>query len=270
MTAALRVLIAVAAIACAAGGYVWYTRYRGTGWSQVFNISLWYHRNRGEDLYHSREALLVRGSRLLPEVAITFDDGPHPQSRAKILDTLKRYGVHATFFDVGKNMSRSPALVRRTLDEGNEVANHSDHHLYLPDLPPNERRREVNDVDITFCAITGRHLKLLRPPGMRYNAAVLADVRRLGYVSVGYTSAAKDADAFDPASAKVIAERTLSRVDNGSILLLHDYPSTADALPSIIEALRGRGLRCVTVSEMLEHLPEPVRSDAHAQLTSAP
>ena len=265
-----RILLALIAAAALYSGYVWYTRYRGTGWSHTFNLSLWYRRSRGEDLYHSREALLVHGSRKLAEVALTFDDGPHPKSRPLILDTLKRCGVHATFFDVGANMGRNPGLVRQTLAEGHEVANHTDHHLYLTDLSPAERRREINDPDIGFFAITDRHLKLLRPPGMRYNPAVLEDARRLGYVTVSYTTAAKDADASDPAPADVIAERMLSRIENGSILLLHDYPSTAEALPKIIEALHERDYRCVTISEMLDHLPEPVRSDARNQLTSAP
>jgi peptidoglycan/xylan/chitin deacetylase (PgdA/CDA1 family) len=236
----------------------------------TFNLSLWYHRNRGEDLYHSKDALLLHGNRNLREIAITFDDGPHPASRPLILDTLKRYRVHATFFDVGANMERNADLVRRTLDEGHETANHTEHHLYLPELSPSERRREINDPDIAYCAITGRHLKLLRPPGMRMNPTVLSEASRLGYVTVAYTTAAKDADASDPTPAQVIAERTIGRLENGSILLLHDYPSTAEALPAILDALRARGFRAVTISEMLEHMPEPVRTDADKQLTSAP
>ncbi len=265
-----RILFPLIAIAAVTLATIWYTRYRGTGWSQALNLSLWYHRSRGEDLYHAREAMLVHGNHTIPEVALTFDDGPHPGSRPRILDALKQVGAHATFFDVGVNMERHAALVRRTVAEGNEIANHTDHHLYLPDLASAERHREINDPDITCFAITGRHLKLLRPPGMRYNASVLSDTRRLGYIVVGYTTAAKDADAVDPAGAEVIAHRTLSRIENGSIILLHDYPGTADALPTILQTLRARGFRCVTVTQMLDHLPEPVHSFARMQLTAAP
>jgi len=264
------VLLALAIITLGYGGFVWNTRYRGTGWTHTFDLGLWYRKSRGEDLYHTREALLVHGNRSLPEVALTFDDGPHPMSRPKILDTLKRFNVHATFFDVGANMERHPSLVIRSVDEGHEIANHTEHHEYLTGLSPAERRREINDADIELYSIASRHLKLLRPPGMRYDPAVLADARGLGYVTVAYTTAAKDADAADPAPADVIAERTLGRVENGSILLLHDYPSTAEALPAILETLKKRGYRCVTISEMLAHLPGPARTDAHAQLESAP
>ena len=265
-----RVLFAALALAGFIATYFWYTRYRGTGWSQTFNLLLWYRRSVGEDLYRPSDAMLLHGNRKLAEVALTFDDGPHPKSRPMILDTLKRYGAHATFFDVGMNMEHHPDLLRRTLAEGHEVANHSYHHLHLSGLAAAERHREINDTDITYCAITNRHLRLLRPPGMRYDATVLSATRNLGYVVVGYTTAAKDADAADPAPAATIAGRTLSRIENGSILLLHDYPATAEALPSILQTLRARGYRCVTVSEMLDHLPQPVHAEAGKQLASTP
>jgi len=265
-----RALLALAAVVFVWSGYVWNKQYRGTGWTHTFNLALWYRRNRGEDLYHSKDAMLVHGSRKFAEVALTFDDGPHPKSRPQILETLKRFGVHATFFDVGVNISRCAELERRTLADGHEVANHSEHHLYLPQLSETERHREINDADIEYFAVTNQHLKLLRPPGMRLNPAAQAEVRALGYVTVAYTTAAKDADASDPAPAEVIAERTLGRIENGSILLLHDYPSTAEALPVILGTLAKRGFRCVTISEMVDHLPEPVRTDARKQLASTP
>src|SRR5579862_4571618 len=107
---------------------VWYARYRGTGWTNLINPMYWIHRARGDDLYRSDVALLLHGNRDLPEVALTFDDGPHPESRALILDILHREQIHATFFDVGINMAAHPDLVRRTLDEGSEIGNHSEDH----------------------------------------------------------------------------------------------------------------------------------------------
>src|SRR5262249_5853238 len=120
--------------------------------------------------------------------------------------------------------------------------------------------------DITFCALTGEHLRLLRPPGMRYNPAVLADTRASGYIVVGYTTASQDFNENE--SAGVIAERTLRRTENGSIILLHDYFPTAQALPQILDTLKSRGFRCVTISEMIAHLPEQARKSAQ-QILSA-
>jgi peptidoglycan/xylan/chitin deacetylase (PgdA/CDA1 family) len=239
---------------------IWMDYFHGTGWSQNANPILWYHRMRGEDLYHADEAFFAHGNRSLPEVALTFDDGPHPQSRPEILAILKTYGVHATFFDVGKNMKAHPELLMQTLAEGHEIANHSDTHRRLDSLSAKERHREINDADITYTRLTGKHLALLRPPGMRYNAETLRDIRSMGYITVGYTTASGDFDLT--ASPEKIATKTLHWIQNGSILLLHDYPGTAEALPHILDTLKSRGYRCVTVSELLTHLPEGSRSAA--------
>jgi peptidoglycan/xylan/chitin deacetylase (PgdA/CDA1 family) len=233
---------------------IWLDYFHGTGWSQSVNPILWYHKMRGDDLYHADEAYFAHGNRERPEVALTFDDGPHPQSRPEILAVLKRYGIHATFFDVGKNMKAHPELVAESLAEGHEIANHSDTHRRLDTLSAKERHREINDADITFNRLTGKHLSLLRPPGMRYNADVLRDIRSMGYVTVGYTTASGDFDVTE--SPEKIAAKTLHWIQNGSILLLHDYPGTATALPQILDTLKARGYRCVTVSELLAHLPD--------------
>jgi peptidoglycan/xylan/chitin deacetylase (PgdA/CDA1 family) len=241
---------------------LWVDYFHGTGWSQNVNPVLWYHRILGSDLYHGDEAYLAHGNRDLPEIALTFDDGPHPQSRSKILAILKRYGVHATFFDVGKNMKAHPDLLMQTLAEGHEIANHSDTHRRLDSLNARERHREINDADITYFRLTGKHLELFRPPGMRYTADVLSDLRSMGYITVGYTTASGDFDIA--ASPDVITAKTLHWIQNGSILLLHDYPGTASALPRIIDTLQARGYRCVTVTELLNHLPERPGNAARA------
>jgi peptidoglycan/xylan/chitin deacetylase (PgdA/CDA1 family) len=241
-------------------GVLWNAKFRGTGWTHALNPLNWFRHSRSDELYLVPEALLQRGNPALPEIALTFDDGPHTDSRGTILDTLKHFGVHATFFDVGGNMQLHPDLVMRTLAGGHEIANHSANHLRLDGLAPLQRHREINDADIAFCSVTGNHLSFLRPPGMRYNDQVLSDTHALGYIVVGYTNAAKDFELDQDST--MIAERSLTNLKNGGILLLHDYPSTAAALPSILEGITKRGYRCVTVSEMLDHLPEPMRTSA--------
>jgi len=233
---------------------IWLDYFHGTGWSQNVNPILWYHKMRGDDLFHGDEAYFAHGNRERREVALTFDDGPHPQSRGEILAVLKRYGVHATFFDVGKNMRAHPELVAQSIAEGHEIANHTDTHRRLDGLNAKERHREINDADITYNRLTGKHLTLLRPPGMRYNPDVLRDIRSLGYITVGYTTASGDFDVTE--SPEKIAAKTLHWIQNGSILLLHDYPGTAAALPNILDTLKARGYQCVTVSQLLADLPD--------------
>lgn len=248
-------------------GVVWNAKFRGTGWSQAINPLNWFRHSRSEEMYIESDAMLQRGNPALPEIALTFDDGPHVESRSQILDTLHRYSVHATFFDVGINIENHPDLVLRTLDEGHEIANHSQNHQRLDGLTPLQRHREINDTDIAYFSVTGKHLRLLRPPGMRYNPEVLADTHILGYIVVGYTNAARDFELNE--DSQVIADRALSHLANGSILLLHDYPSTANALPAILDGIRQRGFRCVTVSEMLQHLPDPLRVQAQQFLQNS-
>lgn len=244
------------------GWLLWFNQHRRMGWKQALSPAYWVARSRGEDLYDPAKALLMHGNRQLAEVALTFDDGPHPESRGQILDTLKQFGAHATFFDVGEHLVAQPELVKRTLAEGHEIANHSNTHLRLDELSPRDRHREINDAAITFYRVAHQHLTLLRPPGMRYNDAVIADTRDMGYIVVGYNTVARDADP--ETEPDFIVQRTCDRVENGSILLLHDYPATAKALPEILKRLTSEGYHFVTVSEMISHLP-PI---PHKQVTN--
>lgn len=241
------------------GWALWYNQHRSATWHDTLNPLYWVARSRGDDLYLPATAFLKHGNRHLHEIALTFDDGPHVESRAQILDTLKQYHAHATFFDVGVRMAEQPSLLRRTLDEGNEVGNHSSLHQRLDGLSAHARHREINDADITFYRITRRHLTLLRPPGERYNDAVLADTKAKGYIVVGHSSAAHDYET--DISPGFIIDRTCASAENGSIVLLHDYPATAKALPEILRRLSAQGYRFVTISEMIAHLPERPRKE---------
>ncbi len=253
-------LLLLALLASVVGWALWYNQHRSATWHDTLNPLYWVARYRGDDLYFPATAFLKHGNRHLHEIALTFDDGPHVESRAQILDTLKQYNAHATFFDVGVRMAEQPALLRRTLDEGNEVGNHSSLHQRLDGLNAHARHREINDADITFYRITHGHLTLLRPPGERYNDAVLADTKAMGYIVVGHSSAAHDYET--DISPDFIIDRTCASAEDGSIILLHDYPATARALPEILRRLSAHGYRFVTISELIAHLPERPRKEA--------
>jgi peptidoglycan-N-acetylglucosamine deacetylase len=242
--------------AAALGAGWWWNEHRSVPLHDVFNPSYWVHRWRGEDLYDPATRRLFHGNHDLKEVALTIDDGPHTPTGDQILDILKEYDVKATFFLVGRRMEERPDLVCRMLAEGHEVGNHTQDHIRLDSLNQDQIRREINDADIHYYRITGRHFDMMRPPGVRYNEKVLKVANELGYQTILYTCAAKD---FEDVTPDFIVKRVLSRVANGAIILLHDErPATVTALPRILSALKSEGYRFVTVSEMMSRLPKPV------------
>jgi peptidoglycan-N-acetylglucosamine deacetylase len=234
----------------------WWNVHRHVRIADAVNPAYWMRRWRGEDLYNPQTRFLSHGNRSLPEVALTIDDAPNSVNGAHLLDVLKAHHAHVTFFLIGENVKKSPNLVRRMLAEGHDLGNHSQSHLRLDELTPKQIRNEINNCDINYNRVTGRHLRLLRPPGMRYNKEVLKAADELGYTIVGYSWGARD---YRPTSAPAIVREIDRRIENGSIIILHDeYPETAIALDEILDHLEKSGYRLVTVSEMLAHLPKPV------------
>ena len=226
--------------------------------------------NKG--LFDPARALLKRGPRNERTLVLTFDDGPHPECAEPLLDALKRLDVKATFFVVGERVRERPDVVRRMLVEGHEVGNHTEDHRRLHALSRERVETELRECETDVLRATGRGMTLMRPPGMRYTAAVLAISRSLGYVTVGYNNSAADyvpngglSDLTPEETAayglapQVLADRVVRGFKPGTIILLHDNSATLAALPEIVARARAQGYRFVTTAEMLASLPVPVR-----------
>lgn len=191
---------------------------------------------------------LVRGNPTRKEIALTFDDGPHPVYTEELLDILKREHVRATFFVVGKQTDRFPQLVQQEVAEGHEVANHTYDHLRLPTLPPAQIEEELTEGARAIQRAVGSPTRLYRPPGGEYDASVLAATKQLGLVMVLWTD---DPGYFAKPPAKTVEERALRDIRDGGILLLHDgIQQTLDILPDLIRQLKARGYQFVTCSEL--------------------
>lgn len=215
---------------------------------------------RGLDKYDWHNGLLQHGDYRVPEVALTIDDGPDPRYEPQIVNILKQNNVPATFFVVGIRVKQHPELLKLLQQNGFEIGNHTYDHQRLDALKPHEIANELLLCDKHIFEVTGQHPTLMRPPGVQYNDKVLSVAKSLGYVTVSWTVGAKD---YEKVSAAYITQRVLDRTGNGSLILLHqDNPETAIALPGIILALKGRGYRFVTVSQMLQRL--------HARLPARP
>jgi cellulose synthase/poly-beta-1,6-N-acetylglucosamine synthase-like glycosyltransferase/peptidoglycan/xylan/chitin deacetylase (PgdA/CDA1 family) len=198
-------------------------------------------------------------------VALTFDDGPDPRWTPAILDILKQEGVPATFFVIGKNGQAYPDLLRRIVNEGHELGNHTFTHPNLGEIPTSLSELELNATQRLIESETGRSTVLFRPPyfgdaeadkPQEVEPAYLA--QQLGYLMIGVRI---DPDDWRlPVKAEDIVDRTMVRLEDnnletrGQIVLLHDSggdrAATVAALPELIRQVRARGFRFVPVSDL--------------------
>jgi peptidoglycan/xylan/chitin deacetylase (PgdA/CDA1 family) len=199
---------------------------------------------------------LFHGNLRLPEVALTFDDGPLPSSTPHILTILQRFGIQATFFCIGQQVQDYPALVRQEQADGDLVEDHTWSHPNLTYLPTPLLDRQIEMTAQAISHVTGTPPLFLRPPYGAINATVLTQAQRLNLSLVLWNVDPRDWSL--PGSSTIIG-RVLSSTQNGSIILLHDgggnRAQTIAALPSIITALRTRGLRFVTIQQLIDDLP---------------
>lgn len=184
--------------------------------------------------------------------ALTFDDGPHPQGTPAMLDILAGEGVRATFFLVGEQVLRNPALAREIAQAGHAIALHCHRHRNLLRLTPRQVHEDIlraHDVIVTH---TGAVPELYRPPYGVLNAAALRLARTRGWRTLMWSHWGRDWEAS--ATPAAIAARLTAGAGEGAVLLLHDadeysapgsWRRTAEALPRVIATLGARGLEAV-------------------------
>lgn len=191
---------------------------------------------------------IMSGDPKVKEVALTFDDGPHPQFTPQILAILKKYNIKATFFVVGKMAKQSPNLVKAEAAAGHDVGNHTYDHVNLTKIPIQEVSTEWTKCSQEIRSILGSNPVFARPPGGDYDKDVIKAAMAAHLTTVLWTD--DPGDYAKPGDRK-IETRVLSRIDNGGIILIHDgIQQTIDVLPQIIEHLQKRGFKFVTMTEM--------------------
>ena len=201
---------------------------------------------------------VTRGSAQKRAVALTFDDGPDPQTTPQILDVLARHGARATFFCIGKHLDAHPEVATRIVAEGHELGNHSYDHSRLL----NFRGVAALTDEITRGAQAVRRFQpgtgppLYRPPIGLKNPPLARVAQNLALKIVAWSVHSRDTRT---PGAGAIASRVLSQTGPGDIVLLHDgcdragvdRSPTAEAVDRIVAGLTQRGLSSVTVSELL-------------------
>jgi peptidoglycan/xylan/chitin deacetylase (PgdA/CDA1 family) len=183
-----------------------------------------------------------------PVAALTFDDGPDPETTPRVAELLEAHGARGTFFMVGKAAARHPEVVRRVAEAGHAVGNHSWDHPSFPLIRGRWRRTQIR-----WCAeaLAPWGLPLFRPPYGHQTPASQLDAVRSGQRVIGWNLIAEDW-RDDPPEALV--ERVMRRFEPGSIALFHD------ALYSTVDRrYRDRGPTLAAVEELLERLGGSIR-----------
>jgi peptidoglycan/xylan/chitin deacetylase (PgdA/CDA1 family) len=190
------------------------------------------------------------------EIALTFDDGPHPGITPRVLDLLDTAGMRATFFVIGRRARAHPDLVAEIARRGHRVENHTDTHPNLfACYPAGLLRREIERAQESIAAAAGRRPRLFRAPAGLRNPFLDWVLYRSGLRLVSWTRRGFDAVEKRPAA---IAHRLLGGLAPGDILLLHDgratdppagNPVVLEVLPRVLDALAARGLRSVPIPD---------------------
>lgn len=186
-------------------------------------------------------------------VALTFDDGPNPDTTPELIRILGSKDVSATFFMLGQNAEYYPEIVKQLADEGHELASHSYSHPMLTTLDADSLKNEVRKTDRAIFQASGKLPTSLRPP---YGAIDATSAAVIGKPIIQW-----DIDSYDWDSKNT--EATVQQVKNtihaGGIILMHDiHPSTVKAVGKIIDDLRQQGYEFVTVSQLLSNQEKPL------------
>lgn len=202
--------------------------------------------------------VISAGNKKDNSVVLTFDDGPDPETSLKLLDILLKYDIKATFFITGKKAKRFPEIVRKIIENGHEIGNHT--HCHDNFLMLRSGKRIKADIEKAQSTIRefGIEPYFFRPPVGITNpklGPILADLR---LECVNFSCCARD---WGNRRIRYLSKKILRKVKSGDIIMLHDVSprssskiaSWTSQVESIIDGIRQKGLRIVSLSEMVNH-----------------
>jgi peptidoglycan/xylan/chitin deacetylase (PgdA/CDA1 family) len=241
-------------------------------------------KERGEkEIWNPSLDNITQGNPAFGEVAITFDAHSYSSTAEEILQVLKKEGVTSTFFLTGRFIDEKPALVRRIVIEGHEVANHTNTHPHLttyeknrrqrtlPSLKESSLRRELKRTAGKFFSLTGKEMApYWRAPYGEHNSEIRKWAKNSGYLHVHWTNGRNWREGLDTmdwlanpnsqgyTSSEETKKRILKNVSNGSIILMHlgtkrKKDPIHNKLEEMVEELRLKGYKLVTISELIDN-----------------
>lgn len=192
-------------------------------------------------------------------VALTFDDGPHPETTTDVLRVLAERGVRATFFVIGKKVDEYPEIVRRIVEAGHEVGVHGyDHFRGYAFLSPRAVQADIERTREAIRRASGAETSWFRPPIGQASPRTFAGAERAGAVVVGWS--VRPRDGLRSATPSGVVERVRRGLRAGAIVLLHDAwergpatpgPAGVRALAEILDECERRGLEPVTLGDLV-------------------
>lgn len=192
-------------------------------------------------------------------VALTFDDGPHPEMTRRFLALLAEKNVKATFFLLGPNVEKNPDVVKEIVEAGHEVGNHSWNHPVLNKLSPEKIREELEKTSQAIASASGAQVRLVRPPYGSVNKKVEDVCESLGAKIICWSI---DTDDWRKTTTKEkMVETVKKNIRDGAIVLMHDrFEKSYETTAEIIDVLRAEGYEFVTVGELLGYGPQRTTS----------
>lgn len=182
-------------------------------------------------------------------IAITFDDGPN-ENTLSILDILKKKNVKATFFCIGKNIEKQPGILKRIMEEGHVVGNHSYSHSNFFDFYRKNRViEEIRKTDAFIESISGKKVQLFRPPYGVTNPSIRKALEVTKHKVIGWNIRSLDGILKDE---KIIFARIKNRIAPGGIVLLHDTAHTVTILERLMLHLEENEYKVVSIEELLK------------------
>ena len=182
-------------------------------------------------------------------VALTFDDGPHPELTPQLLDFLREEQVRATFYVLGCWVRNTPEIILRATGEGHQIGSHTYLHKDLTKLDEAARAKEIEKNAALLEGLLGYRPTTLRPPGGFYDDAVRAAAAQAGVPLILWSVDPKD---WRDQDAETVTAHVLEKAHDGCIVIMHDYyPTSIEAAMRIIPALKAEGYTFVTVDELV-------------------
>lgn len=199
-----------------------------------------------------KHGAIFLGNPAVKELYLTFDNGYENGYTGQVLNVLKEKKVSAAFFVTGHYVKDQPELVKRMVEEGHIVGNHSWSHPDMSQLSPEQIKEELERVEESVVALTGQMgMQYLRTPRGIFNDQTLAVSKELGYTNVFWSVAWADWDRHQRKGADYAFKKVISQLHPGAVILLHTVSKdNADALAAIIDEAKRQGYTFKSLDEL--------------------